>query len=185
MKTIAATLPGACLIELEPRSDSRGSFSRTFCEREFAELGLESRFPQHSVSYSENVGTLRGMHFQRPPFDEVKVVRCLQGAIFDVIVDLRQDSPTYLRWQGFQLTAGDHRQLYIPSGFAHGFQTLTARAEVSYLISNWYEPSAATGVRYNDPAFAIDWPLAVSEISPKDATWPLLDSAVRGAGPSR
>jgi dTDP-4-dehydrorhamnose 3,5-epimerase len=169
-------LCGAWLIEPEPACDHRGSFARTFCAREFADRGLTTFFVQNSTSRSVARGTLRGMHFQRAPYGEVKVVSCLKGAIFDVIVDLRLDSPSYCRWQGFELTAANRRQLYVPEGFAHGFQTLCDDSEVGYLISAFYAPAAASGVRYDDPAFAIDWPLPVSQISEKDRAWPgLLD----------
>jgi dTDP-4-dehydrorhamnose 3,5-epimerase len=165
-------LCGAWLIDLAPACDHRGFFARTFCVQAYADHGLTTGFVQHSISQSVARGTLRGMHFQRPPRSEVKVVRCVKGAIWDVIIDLRPDSSSYRRWQGFELTADNQRQLYVPEGFAHGFQTLCDDARVSYLISAFYAPLAASGVRYDDPAFAIDWPLPVSEISEKDSTWP-------------
>jgi dTDP-4-dehydrorhamnose 3,5-epimerase len=165
-------LCGAWLIDLAPACDHRGFFARTFCVQAYADHGLTTGFVQHSISQSVARGTLRGMHFQRPPRSEVKVVRCLKGAIWDVIIDLRAESATYRRWQGFELTADNQRQLYVPEGFAHGFQTLCDDTRVSYLISAFYAPLAASGVRYDDPAFAIDWPLPVSEISEKDSTWP-------------
>lgn len=162
----------AWLIEPEPAHDERGFFARTFCVREFADHGLTATFVQHSTSQSKARGTLRGMHFQRAPHTEVKLVRCLKGSIWDVIIDLRPNSPTYRRWQGFELTAGNHRQLYVPEGFAHGFQSLSSHAEVGYLISAFYASAAASGVRHDDPAFAIDWPLPVTAMSEKDRTWP-------------
>jgi dTDP-4-dehydrorhamnose 3,5-epimerase len=165
-------LCGAWLIDLVPARDRRGSFARTFCVQAYADHGLRTGFVQHSTSQSAARGTLRGMHFQRAPHSEVKVVRCLKGAIWDVIIDLRPESPTYRRWQGFELTADNQRQLYVPEGFAHGFQTLCDDTQVGYLISAFYAPLAASGVRYDDPAFAIDWPLPLSEISDKDRTWP-------------
>lgn len=165
-------LNGAWLVEPEPIHDHRGFFARTFCVREFGVHGLETRFVQHSTSQSAQRGSLRGMHFQRSPFGEVKVVTCSKGAIWDVIIDLRPESPTYRRWQGFELTAENRRRLYVPKGFAHGFQTLEADAEVGYLISEFYAPEAASGVRFNDPCFGIDWPLPIAAISPKDAEWP-------------
>jgi len=171
-------LCGAWLIEAEPAHDQRGFFARTFCVREYAERGLVTGFVQHSTSYSQETGTLRGMHFQRAPRGEVKVVSCLRGAIWDVIIDLRPESPTYRRWQGFELTAENQRQLYVPEGFAHGFQTLSDDARVGYLISAFYAPLAASGLRYDDPALAIDWPLPVTAISEKDRSWPdFLDAA--------
>ena len=172
MRFSQTELCGAWLIEPVPARDERGFFARTFCVQEFEDHGLTTRFVQHSASQSATMGTLRGMHFQRAPHSEVKVVTCLSGAVWDVIVDLRPKSPTYRRWQGFELTAANRRQLYIPKGFAHGFQTLCDDVEVGYLISTFYAPAAASGVRHDDPAFAIDWPLPVSSISEKDRTWP-------------
>jgi dTDP-4-dehydrorhamnose 3,5-epimerase len=172
MRFEQTNLCDAWLIEAVPMHDQRGFFARTFCVREYAELGLTTQFVQHSTSHSTAKGTLRGMHFQRAPHGEVKVVRCLQGAIWDVIIDLRPRSPTYRRWQGFELTAQNHRQLYVPEGFAHGFQTLCDDTQVSYLISASYAPQAADGVRHDDAEFAISWPLPVTEISDKDRTWP-------------
>ena len=165
-------LDGAWLIEPEPISDSRGWFARTFCEREFGEHGLETRFVQHSTSQNVSRGTLRGMHFQTEPHAEIKLVRCLKGAIYDVIIDLNPGSPTYCQWQGFELSAANMRQLYIPKGFAHGFQTLEDASEIGYLISEFYAPEASKGVRWDDPTFAIQWPLPVSVMSDKDKAWP-------------
>lgn len=164
-------LDGAWVVSADPARDERGWFARTFCEREFAEHGLETRFVQHSTSHNAARGTLRGMHFQRAPHAEVKLVRCLKGAIWDVIIDLNPASPTYRRWQGFELSADNMRQLYIPRGFAHGFQTLEDECQIGYLISDFYAPDASTGVRWNDPAFAIDWPLAPTTMSDKDQAW--------------
>jgi dTDP-4-dehydrorhamnose 3,5-epimerase len=165
-------LDGAWLVRLEPMRDSRGFFARTFCVDEFGARDLETVFPQHSISSSDRKGTLRGMHFQRPPHDEVKLVRCLRGAIFDVIIDLRPQSPTFRQWRGFELSAENQDQLYIPKGFAHGFQTLSDDVQVNYLISAFYAPGAASGVRHDDPAFGIAWPLPVSDMSDKDRAWP-------------
>jgi dTDP-4-dehydrorhamnose 3,5-epimerase len=172
MRFLETSLDGARLIELEPVCDERGFFSRSFCVKEFAAQRLQASFVQHSLSYSAVRGTLRGMHFQTPPHSEVKVVNCIRGAIWDVIIDLRPDSPTYNQWQGFELTAENRRQLYIPAGFAHGFQTLCDDTEVSYLISAFYEPLAASGLRHDDPYFAISWPLPVTAMSAKDRAWP-------------
>jgi dTDP-4-dehydrorhamnose 3,5-epimerase len=172
MRFVQTRLRDAWLIEPIPTGDSRGFFARTFCVREFSDHGLETIFVQHSRSYTTKRGTLRGMHFQRTPHAETKVVTCLEGAIWDVIIDLRPSSSTYRRWQGFELTSENRRQLYVPRGFAHGFQTLRDDAEVGYLISEFYVPAAADGVRYDDPAFAVDWPLAATVISEKDTTWP-------------
>lgn len=159
-------------VHLEPTGDSRGFFARTFCVDEFAAHGLEANYPQHSISFSVRSGTLRGMHYQREPHSEVKLVRCVKGAIWDVVIDIRPGSPTYRQWQAFELSSTSGRQLYIPKGFAHGFQTLTNDVEVNYLISEPYAPQSANGIRYDDPAFGIGWPLAVTEISEKDLHWP-------------
>ena len=165
-------LRDAYLARLEPARDSRGFFARTFCVEEFADRGLETNYPQHSISFSARRGTLRGMHYQRDPHSEAKLVRCTKGAILDVIIDIRPDSPTYCGWQGFELSSANGHQLYIPKGFAHGFQTLSDNTEVNYLISTPYKPELAYGIRYNDPAFGISWPLSVTEISEKDLHWP-------------
>jgi dTDP-4-dehydrorhamnose 3,5-epimerase len=167
-----AGLPGAWLIEPEPARDDRGEFARTFCARAFADHGLETRFVQHSLSRSRLRGTVRGLHFQREPHAEVKLVSCPRGAIWDVIVDLRPDSPSRGRWAAFELTARNRRQLYIPKGFAHGFQSLCDDVEVGYLISAFYEPEAASGVRWDDPAFGIRWPLPPAAMSDRDRAWP-------------
>ena len=167
----ATTLQGAWLIEIEPREDERGFFARTWCRREFVEHGLDAEVVQESLSYNRFRGTLRGLHFQRPPYEETKIVRCVRGVITDVIVDLRPASPTFLRWQAFELMAANHRALYIPKGFAHGFQTLTDDVEVAYQISAFHVPEAAGGYRYDDPAFNIAWPLPVTMISARDLGW--------------
>jgi dTDP-4-dehydrorhamnose 3,5-epimerase len=172
MEFQSTKLGDAYLVELEPARDSRGFFARTFCTEEFATQGLEGNFPQHSMSFSARKGTLRGMHYQREPGTEVKLVRCTRGAILDVIIDIRPGSPTYCHWQEFELSATNRHQLYIPQGFAHGFQTLSDDVEVNYLISVPYRPDLASGIRYNDPAFGVAWPLAVTEISEKDLQWP-------------
>jgi dTDP-4-dehydrorhamnose 3,5-epimerase len=166
------TLRDATLIEPERREDPRGWFARTFCEEEFARAGLATRFVQHNASANPRAGTLRGMHYQHAPHAEVKVVRCTRGALFDAIVDLRPDSPTCGRWEGFELTAENGRMLYVPEGFAHGYLTLADDTEASYLVSYPYTPGAEGGLRYDDPAFAIAWPVAVAVISDKDAAWP-------------
>ena len=172
MKFHPTALIDAWLIELAPAHDERGFFARTFCADEFSAHGLETNFPQHSISYSSRQGTLRGMHFNREPHSEIKVVRCLRGKIWDVIIDLRTNSPTFGRWQGFDLSMEDGRQLYIPKGFAHGFQTLTDDVEVSYMISARYVPEAAHGLRHDDRSIDITWPLPISVISAKDRSWP-------------
>lgn len=172
MKFQPTRLRDACLVKLEAARDQRGYFARTFCVEEFAAHGLEVHYPQHSISFSARKGTLRGMHFQRDPHSEVKLVRCTRGVILDVIIDIRPNSPTYRHWQGFELSSGNGDQIYIPKGFAHGFQTLSDDVEVSYLISTPYAPASASGIRHDDPAFGIRWPLSVSEISERDLQWP-------------
>lgn len=172
MRFEAISLDGAWLVHPEPMQDDRGFFVRTFCVNEFRDRGLETGFPQHSVSCSFRKGTVRGMHFQRSPHGEVKLVRCLSGSIWDVIIDIRPESPTFRQWRGFELSADNGLQLYIPKGFAHGFQTLSDDTRVNYLISEFYAPTAASGVRYNDPAFDVAWPLPVTTIAEKDLQWP-------------
>jgi len=170
---IAATeLRDAKLVELERIADDRGFFARSFCTREFEAAGLDSCVAQCNVSYNLRRGTLRGMHFQRAPHAEAKLVRCTRGAIYDVIVDLRTDSPTFRRWLAVELTADNHCALYVPRGFAHGFQTLADDCEVFYQMSEFYVPDAAAGVRWNDPAFKIAWPIADPILSPRDTAYP-------------
>jgi dTDP-4-dehydrorhamnose 3,5-epimerase len=168
------SLKDAWLIDLERRGDDRGWFARSMDAREFAARGMDSVFVQQNGSMSAQAGTIRGLHFQRPPHAEAKLVRCLRGRILDVIVDLRPDSPSHMRHESFELSAESGRMLYVPKGFAHGFQTLTDDVEVSYLVSAYYEPSAEGGLRWDDPRLGIAWPLPPSVISPKDAAWPLL-----------
>ena len=161
-------------MEPTPVWDDRGSFTRTFCEKEFADCGLVTRFVQHNRSHSVHKGTLRGMHFQEAPFGEVKLVSCLQGAMFAVIIDLRPSSPTRHRWISLEFTPDNQRQFYIPPGFAHGYQTLADDTVAFCLVSRFHTPLASCGVRYDDPTFAIDWPMEPTAISEKDRTWPLL-----------
>ncbi|HZB93934.1 MAG TPA: dTDP-4-dehydrorhamnose 3,5-epimerase [Stellaceae bacterium] len=167
-----ARLAGLMLVELEPHRDERGWFARAWCAREFAEHGLDPGLAQASLSFNHRRGTLRGLHYQRPPHAEAKLVRCLSGALWDVAVDLRPGSPTRGRWEAFELSAANRRALYIPAGFAHGFQTLAPDTEILYLISAFHAPEAAAGLRHDDPAFAISWPLPVAAISPRDTAWP-------------
>ena len=174
MKFAPTELRDAVLIEMEKHRDDRGFFARTMCVEEFAQAGLETAYPQSSQSYNARAGTLRGMHFQKAPHAETKLVRCVRGAVHDVIIDLRPDSPTHMRWQGFDLSAENGLSLYIPKGFAHGFQTLVDETDVLYQISYAYVPGVGCGVRYDDPAFGIAWPLPVSVISERDRTWPLV-----------
>lgn len=167
-------LAGACLIDLEKRVDDRGFFARTWCRDEFAARGLATTFVQGNVSFSPIVGTLRGLHFQRPPHAEAKLVHCSRGAVYDVIVDLRPESATYQQWLGLELTAETHQMLYVPERFAHGFQTLGPDTEVSYMMSAPYVADAASGLRYDDPDLAVEWPLPVSRVSARDRSWPRL-----------
>lgn len=183
MRFTPTRLQDAALIALEPRTDERGMFARTFCKHEFAAAGLETEFVQQNMSVSKRKGTLRGMHFQRPPFSEVKLVRCLRGAIHDVIIDIRPESPTFRQWQGFDLSEDNQLTLYVPRGFAHGFVTLTDEATVTYLVSAPYSPQAEGGVRWNDPAFAIAWPIEPVTMSDKDRAWPDFTDGAFGAVP--
>lgn len=169
-------LEGVYRIELEPLGDSRGYFARMFCAEDFAERGLETRWVQCNTSYTASAGTVRGMHFQRPPMAEVKLIRCLRGAIWDVIIDLRQNSPTYGRWQGERLDDQNRSMLYVPRGFAHGFQTLTNDVEMLYFHSAPYSKAHEGGLRWDDPAVSIDWPLETTELSARDAAFPGLDA---------
>lgn len=164
-------ITGAYRVEPERYADERGFFARTWCREEFKAHGLTAELAQCSVSYNHRKGTLRGMHYQAAPHAETKLVRCTQGAIYDVVLDLRPDSPTFRQWEAFELSAENRRALYLPEGCAHGFQTLTDGAEVFYQISAEYCPESARGVRWNDPVFAIRWPLPVSIISAKDTTY--------------
>lgn len=165
-------LADAYIIDIEQRQDERGFFARAWCQQEFEDHGLVSRVVQANISYNKRAGTLRGMHYQKTPYAETKLVRCVRGAIYDVIIDLRPDSPTYMQWLGVELTPENYRMLYVPEGFAHGFQTLADNTEVTYQVSQFYTPGAEGGLRYDDPAFKIEWPVAVQVISEKDRTWP-------------
>jgi len=166
-------LKGAFIIEPERIKDHRGFFARAWCEKEFKAHGLNSRLVQCNLSFNKTRGTLRGMHHQKAPHKEVKIVRCIRGAIYDVIIDLRPESTTYLKWIGVELTADNRKMLYVPEDFAHGYQTLTDDSEVLYQVSQFYSPESERGLHWNDPTFGIDWPetnnLVISE---KDKTWP-------------
>ena len=164
-------LEGAYVIELEEFGDERGFFARAWCQKEFNDHGLNSRVVQANLSYNEKQATLRGMHYQVAPHEESKLVRCIRGAIYDVIVDLRPESNTYKDWIGVELTSANRKMLYVPEGFAHGFQTLEDHTEVFYQVTEFYTPGAEKGARYNDPAFQITWPLKVAVISDKDSNW--------------
>jgi dTDP-4-dehydrorhamnose 3,5-epimerase len=165
-------LKGAYLIELEKKADARGFFARAWCRKEFQARNLPPQFVQCNVSWNKRKGTLRGMHRQMAPHEESKLIRCTRGAIFDVILDLRPGSPTFGNWLGFELTGENHTSLFVPGGFAVGFQTLEDDSEVLYLMSEFYAPGAEEGIRYNDPAFCFEWPTEVTVISEKDKSWP-------------
>ncbi len=167
-------LRGAYAVEMQRLTDERGFFARSYCVEEFAAHGLLPDVRQCSVSYNALTGTLRGMHYQSAPHEEHKLVRCTAGAVFDVIVDIRASSPTYARWYGTELTARNHRSLFIPPGFAHGFVSLTDHTEVYYMISVPHAAQFARGLRWNDPALAIEWPLTPVVVSARDAAYPLL-----------
>ena len=165
-------LKGAFIIELARHQDDRGFFARTFCRKELEANGLIADVAQANLSLSKARGTLRGMHYQKSPFEETKLVRCTRGALYDVIIDLRPDSPTYKKWIGVELTADNYRMLFVPKNFAHGFITLTDDTEVTYMVSQFYAPGSELGIRWNDPQFGIQWPGDVQVISEKDAGWP-------------
>jgi dTDP-4-dehydrorhamnose 3,5-epimerase len=167
-------LQGAFIIELEPIEDNRGCFARTWCQREFAAQGLNPRLVQCNISFNKLKGTLRGLHYQVKPHEEVKLVRCTRGALYDVIIDLRSDSPTFAHWQSVELSESNRRMLYVPEGFAHGFQTLEDNTEVFYQMSEFFHPASARGVRWDDPAFKINWPVGNVIISPQDCGFPLM-----------
>lgn len=177
MVFLATKLPGVQVVEAEKLEDERGFFARTFCRQEFEAHGLDTRVSQCSISFNKKKGTLRGMHYQAAPHAESKLVRCTAGAIYDVAVDLRPDSPTFKQWQGVELSAQNRRALYIPAGCAHGFQTLADDTEVYYQISEFYHSESARGVRWNDPAFGIDWPeaqgrvISVRDMDYEDYSW--------------
>lgn len=171
MKFIETKLKGAYLIELEPAVDNRGYFARSFCQKEFKRLGLNTNIAQCNISYNEKKGTLRGLHFQAAPYEEAKLVSCFKGSIYDVIVDIRPDSSTYLEWVGIELSEDNHSQLYIPEGFAHGFQTLCNNTVVSYQMGEFYYPNSASGIRFDDPMLTIKWPLGNKIISEKDLSY--------------
>ncbi len=163
-------LKGAFIIDLKIFSDERGWFGRTYCKDEFKAVGLEQEWVQMNHSFSSKKGTIRGMHFQHPPYQEIKMVRCIAGSVYDVIVDIRKDSPTFLQHIGVELSAANKKMIYIPAGFAHGFQTLSNDAELIYHHSAFYTPHAEAGLLYNETLLSIHWPLAVTEISDRDST---------------
>ena len=174
MRFSTSTLGGVWVIDLELREDARGFFARTYCQDEFAKHGLNTRWPQCNVSLTRKQGMVRGMHFQAEPKPEIKLVRCTAGVVLDVIVDVRRGSPSFGKWEGFELTAENRRALYIPGGFAHGFQCLTDHCEMFYQMSEVYFPELARGLRWNDPEVAIRWPISNALLSERDRGLPLL-----------
>ena len=181
-------LQDAFVLELERREDERGFFARAWCQREFETRGLVTDLVQANIAYNARRGTVRGLHYQIAPFEEAKIVRCVRGSIWDVIIDLRPDSVTFCQWFGIELSAVDRRQLYVPKGFAHGYQTLTDDSEIFYLVSEFYSPTSERGIRWNDPRFAIAWPVGDRiDVSPKDRAWPDFhpDSALLTVGNPR
>lgn len=176
MKFIETKLKDAFIIDLELRNDDRGGFARTFCAKEFEEHGLKPTVAQCNLSFNYKAGTLRGMHYQVSPACETKLVRCTKGAIYDVIIDMRPESPTYMQHIGVELTEENRRALYVPELFAHGYQALTDDAEVVYQVGEFYTPGYERGLRYDDPTFGIEWPMPVTVISAKDAAWSLFEA---------
>ena len=174
MTILPTPLHGAAVVELKLIQDDRGFFARTFCAREFEAAGLNPVTAQCNLSFNHHVGTLRGMHFQKAPAEESKLVRCTRGSVYDAIVDMRAGSPTYLQHFGVELSESNRRALYIPGGFAHGYLTLTDGAEVAYQVGEFYTPGCEDGLRYNDPHLGIKWPIEATVLSEKDAAWPLL-----------
>jgi len=173
-------LTGSYTVDLSPFRDDRGWFARVYCKNEFAQIGHDREWVQLNHSVTNAKGVLRGMHYQLPPYKEIKLVRCIAGAVFDVIIDLRHGSPTFLQWYGVELSAENKKMLYIPEGFAHGFQALTEGCELLYHHTAFYTPAAEAGVRYDDPKINIQWPLPVSGLSDRDARHPWLDNHFNG-----
>jgi len=173
-------LKGSYVIELDTFTDDRGWFARTYCKNEFSKIGHNSEWLQMNHSFTKQQGAIRGMHYQLPPFSEIKMVRCIAGAVFDVIIDLRKESSTFLKWFGTELSAENKKMLYIPEGFAHGFQTLRNDCELIYHHSQFYTPGAEGGIKFNDHKINISWPLPVTNISERDNQHPLLDENFKG-----
>jgi dTDP-4-dehydrorhamnose 3,5-epimerase len=180
MTFTSTPLEGCYVIHPSPIVDSRGWFARTYCKNEFAGIGHTGEWVQLNHSFTNTKGTVRGMHFQFPPYSEIKLVRCIAGAVFDAVIDMRKDSATFLKWYATELSAQNKAMLYIPEGFAHGFQALAGNCELIYHHSSFYTPESEGGIRYNDPLIGIQWPLTVTEISPKDSQYSLLDKNFKG-----
>jgi dTDP-4-dehydrorhamnose 3,5-epimerase len=165
-------IKGVFIIEPQKHQDERGFFARAWCQKEFLNNGLSGHVAQVNTSYNKRKGTLRGMHYQQAPYEEIKLIRCTAGAIYDVVVDIRPNSATYMRWLGVELTSSNYRMLYVPENLAHGYQTLEDDSEVTYQVSEFYTPHAEAGIRYDDPVFGIRWPVETTSISEKDLNWP-------------
>ena len=173
-------LKGAYVIDLNPLIDDRGVFTRTFCKTDFREIGHKKEFVQFNHSVTHTKGTIRGMHYQSPPESEVKLIMCMKGKVHDVLIDLRQNSPTFLNWIGIDLSVGRSNMIYVPEGIAHGFQTLEDNCELLYYHTSAYSPKTEGGVRYDDDRVNIKWPIEVTNISEKDKTYPMLNAEFRG-----
>jgi dTDP-4-dehydrorhamnose 3,5-epimerase len=180
MKFLPLPLDGAYLIDAEPFQDTRGLFSRLFCKEAFQEIGHAKEIMQINYSVTKEKGTVRGLHYQKSPYAEMKMVQCLRGRVFDVIVDIRKASSTFLQWHGVELGASPTRMLYVPEGFAHGFQTVEENSELLYFHTACYNPHYESGIRYNDPLLHIQWPLHVEHVSDRDGNHPLLDAMFKG-----
>lgn len=180
MVFIKTPLAGAFVIKLEPFQDERGLFARTFCQKEFEQIGHTENFVQFNHSMTVAKGCIRGMHFQKPPFAEIKLIRCIKGKVWDVIVDIRQNSMTFLKWFGVELSAENQKMIYIPKGFAHGFQTLEPNTELIYHHTAFYTPSAEGGLKYNDPKLKIDWKLTPEQLSKKDQEYNYINENFKG-----
>tara|TARA_B110000003_G_C16614884_1_gene520928 strand:- start:410 stop:940 length:531 start_codon:yes stop_codon:yes gene_type:complete len=172
MKFNSTDIDGLYYVDIDRLEDERGFFGRAFCSQEFEKINLDSEVCQANISYNHSAGTLRGMHYQKSPYQESKFIRCIKGSIYDVVIDLRKNSPTYCHWFGIELNDKNRTALFVPKDFAHGFVTLADDTEVIYLVSQSYVPNAEKGIRWDDPFFAIDWPISPSLVSSKDAQWP-------------
>jgi dTDP-4-dehydrorhamnose 3,5-epimerase len=180
MKFTPAAIDGVYIIDLQPIADNRGWFARSYCKKEFAAIGHTKEWVQLNHSFTARKGTIRGMHYQLPPFSEIKLVRCIAGAVMDVVIDLRKGSKTFLNWINVELSADNKKMIYIPEGFAHGFQALTDTCELIYHHSAFYTPGSEGGIRYNDPMVNIQWPLPVTDISDRDQSHLLLNESFKG-----
>jgi dTDP-4-dehydrorhamnose 3,5-epimerase len=180
LKFTETIIKGCYLVDLTPFFDERGGFARTYCKKEFAEIGHSKEFVQFNQSYNTLKGTIRGMHYQKQPFGEIKLLRCIRGAVYDVVIDIRKDSATFLRHIGVELSETNRRMIYIPEGLAHGFQTLQDNCELVYHHSAYFNPQADAGLNFQDPAFKINWPLPVSLISDKDRNLPFIEKKFTG-----